>query len=214
NLDQVGPLEFYENGRLMTAAFGTATVWLIYLAGTRWGHAQAVLAAAILAVVPYHVRESHFVLADVPAAFFTTLVLWLTLRARERPALAAFALAGAAAGLAASAKYNGVIVIVLPLIVAWMSRGSLVTRVQRSAVIGGTAVAAFLVGTPYAVLDLPAFLNDYARLAEIFARERGGEPGWSIYLKHLALALRRPAFVFAFVGLVLAMWGTLRGADR
>ena len=49
--------------------------------------------------------------------------------------------------------------------------------VQAARVTGvlGVMVAAFIAGTPYAVLDLPKFLNDYARLASIFARERGGD---------------------------------------
>lgn len=214
HLDHVSAADFYFNGRLLTAALGTATVWLVYRAGLRWGRTQALLAAALLAVVPYHVRESHFVLTDVPAGLLTTLVLVLTLRARERPGLRAFALAGLAAGLAASAKYNGLIAIVMPLLTAWVASGAAAVRVQRTVVILAAAGLGFLVGTPYAVLDLPAFLNDYARLAEIFARERGGEPGWSIYLKHLALALGRPAFYLALVGLAGALWRTVRGPGR
>lgn len=214
HLDQVGPADMYANGRTLTAAFGTATIWLVYLIGSRWSRQYGLLAAALCAVIPYHVRESHYVLADVPTAFFTTLTLWLALRALERGTLWSFALSGAAAGLAASAKYNGMVALVVPLTVACLLAGSLADRARRIAAVGAAAGVAFLAGTPYALLDLPAFLNDYARLASIFARDRPGEPGWAIYLRHLELALGRPALVLTTVGLIVAAWRTLAGPHR
>src|SRR5690349_6027192 len=76
--------DFYLWGRAVTALLGTATVWLIYLGGLRWGARTALLAAALLAVMPLHVRESHYVLTDVPVTFFVTLTFVLSLRAHER----------------------------------------------------------------------------------------------------------------------------------
>ena len=70
--------------------------------------ATALLAAVLFAVMPLHVRESHYVLTDVPVTFFVMLTLLLSLRAHERATAGAFALAGAAAGLAGATKYNGV----------------------------------------------------------------------------------------------------------
>ena len=69
-------------------------------AGRRWGTAHALLAAGLLAVLPMHVRESHYVLTDVPTTFFVALAFVLSLRAHERGTGSAFAWAGAAAGLA------------------------------------------------------------------------------------------------------------------
>ena len=37
-----------------------------------------------MAVMPLHVRESHYVLTDVPVTFFVTLTFLLSLRAHER----------------------------------------------------------------------------------------------------------------------------------
>jgi hypothetical protein len=105
--------------------------------------------------------------------------------------------------------------VVLPLIVVWTSgSGGSSVRIPRTLAVLGAAVAAFLIGTPYAVLDLPAFLNDYARLAFTFARERGGEAGWSIYLKHLRSALSWPALVLALAGTVLVMRRVFSGPAR
>ena len=213
NLDQIGAADMFLASRAVTAAFGTATVWLTYLAGRRWGTLEAVLAALVMAVIPNHVRESHYVLADVPTAFLTTLTFLLALRAQERSTLWAFVWAGLAAGLAASSKYNGSIAFLLPLLAAGITAGTPALRLQRGLVALAAAGAGFLVGTPFAVLDMPTFLNDYARLAAVFARERGGEPGWSIYLKHLRGALGWPALVMTFAGLLIA--GTrIRDSNR
>jgi 4-amino-4-deoxy-L-arabinose transferase-like glycosyltransferase len=214
NLDQIGPMDFYLPSRTLTALAGTATVVLIYLAGRRWGMAEALLAAALLAVVPNHVAGSHYVLTDVPTAFFTTLTFVLALRAGEQQTTRAFAWAGFTAGLAASSKYNGLVSIILPLLAGWLAAISPAQAAQRTLVVCGVAAGAFLLGTPYAVFDVPRFLNDYARLAAIFARERAGEPGWIIYLKHLRMALGWPALVLALAGLMTASWRIWRGPRR
>ena len=74
-VEQVGPSDFYLWGRFVTAAIGTATIALVYRAGLRWGPRAGLAAAALLAVMPMHVRESHFVLTDVPMTFAVTLTL-------------------------------------------------------------------------------------------------------------------------------------------
>ena len=107
SLDQVQTADFYLWGRAVTATFGTLTVLLVYRIAMRWGARHAALAAGLMAVMPLHVRESHYVLTDVPVTFFVTLTLLLTLNAHERERAASFAWAGAAAGLAAATKYPG-----------------------------------------------------------------------------------------------------------
>jgi 4-amino-4-deoxy-L-arabinose transferase-like glycosyltransferase len=215
NLDQVPAADLYLAGRQFTALVGAATVALTFAIGRRWGNGVALASAALMAVISSHVRESHYVLTDVPTAFFTALTLLLSLRAYEQPTTRRLLWAAASAGLAASCKYNGSMAIVLPLIVVWTSgSGGLGARVPRTLAVLGAALAAFLVGTPYAVLDLPAFLNDYARLASTFARERGGEAGWSIYLKHVLSALSWPALVLAVAGVFLVMRRVLSGPAR
>ena len=214
HLDQVSAAELYLAGRQFTALAGAATVALTFVAARRWGSPVALVAAGLMAVIPGHVRESHFVLTDVPTALFTTLALWMALRAHERQTWASFLWAGAAVGLAASCKYNGSVAIVMPLVVVLGSGGGVALMTQRTLLVLASMLAGFLAGTPYAVLDLPAFLNDYARLAANFARERGGDPGWWIYMKHVSSNLAWPAFVAALAGLVLAARQGVTGPDR
>ena len=73
SLSEAPPEAFYLWGRSVTALVGTATVFLVYRVGLRWGTRYALLASALMAVMPVHVRESHYVLTDVPLTFFVTL---------------------------------------------------------------------------------------------------------------------------------------------
>ncbi len=215
SLSQVGDHDFYLWGRALTAAFGTATVYVIYLAGRRWGTPHALLAAGLLAVLPMHVRESHFVLTDVPTAFFVALAFVLSLRAQERGTGSAFAWAGAAAGLATGTKYTACVAILLPLAAAAMAAGPFDVRVRRAIAASAAFFGAFLVVAPYTVLDLPGFLNGFGALAAaVPKRPASAESGWLVYLKHLRIALGWPGFALGGVGLVLFAVRVVRGPAR
>lgn len=212
SLDQATPEDFFVWGRAVTATLGTMTALIVYNIGTRWGARHALLAGGLMAVVPFHVRESHFILTDVPLTFFTTLTMLLTLRAHEGDRVSRYAWAGVAAGLAAATKYNGGVVLLLPLLSAALSRAGTVRRIQMALAAIGACVGAFLIAAPYTVLDLPTFLDRFASLAAIFAApSRSPEPGWLTYLKHLRLALGWPALLLMFGGLGLGFFRAVKG---
>jgi 4-amino-4-deoxy-L-arabinose transferase-like glycosyltransferase len=190
------------------------TVLLLFQIGMRWGTRYAALAAGLLAVMPMHVRESHFVLADVPMTFFVTLTMLLSLRAHERASVGAFAWAGAAAGLAAATKYPGVIALLLPLAAAWMTMGLRPSRLAGVLASCACAGIAFLAAAPYTILDLPGFLNGYAALSATHSRTPLPEPAWVTYLKHLRIALNWPALLMAIAGLALGGVRAVRGPGR
>jgi len=166
--------------------------------------------------MPLHVRESHFTLTDVPTTFFVTLAFLLTLRARERGTIGAFVLAGVASGLAAATKYNGLVVALIPLMAAAGLGGATPRRrVRTAAALAAAACLAFLAGAPYTFLDLPNFLNQFARLAsEYRVRPASAEPAWIVYLKHLRIALGWSGSLLALIGIGAGVHGTVRGPDR
>lgn len=215
SLAQAPPEAFYVWGRAVTAIMGTATVWVLYRVATRWGRSTALLAAVMFAVMPLHVRESHFVLTDVPVTFFVTVTLLLSLRAHERATWPAFALAGAAAGLAAGTKYNGAVAVLVPLLCCVMTPA---VRPSRGIAILSTLAgmsAAFLAAAPYTLIDLPVFLNQFARLsAEYRTVWPGVDPVWLIYLKHLRNALGWPGSVIVLAGLAVGAWRAATGPSR
>jgi 4-amino-4-deoxy-L-arabinose transferase-like glycosyltransferase len=214
SLDEVGMETFFLWGSMVTAFLGVMTVFLVYLAGKRWGTAQALLAAAFMAVMPSHVRESHYILTDVPTTFFVTLTLVLTFRAYERGTVGAFAWAGVAAGLAAATKYNGGVSLVMPLMAAWMSRNA-PSRTQLALCSVYACAGAFLLGAPYTILDLPAFLNSFGELAvSLGSRSASAESGEQIYLKHLRINMGSVALLLTFIGLAIAMVRSLNRDER
>jgi 4-amino-4-deoxy-L-arabinose transferase-like glycosyltransferase len=215
SLAQASTEHFYIWGRAVTATLGTATVWLVYRAGMRWGERTALLAAVMLAVMPLHVRESHFTLTDVPTTFLVVLTLLLSLRAHERATLGAFLLAAGAAGLAGATKYNGGIAVVLPLMACAMTPALGRRRIAAMAWIAVAMVATFLLAAPYTLIDLPTFLNQFARLSsEYRARGIAGEPVWMVYLKHLRIALQTPGSLLVLAGLGLGLYRVLFGPMR
>ena len=207
--------DFYFWGRALTALLGTATVWVLYLGGLRWGARTALLAAALLAVMPMHVRESHFVLTDVPVTFLVTLTFVLSLRAHERSTLGSFALAGAVAGLAAATKYTGAIALIMPVIACWLTPSTRPSRFAASLAMAGAFFAAFLVAAPYTFLDLPAFLNQFAKLAAAYnSAPISPERPAITYLKPLRNAWQWPGSLIVIGGLVLGLVRAIKGPGR
>jgi hypothetical protein len=206
HLDQAPVAEFYLWARAATAMFGTMTIGLVYLAGRRISPLAGLVSAAVFALQSLHVRESHFVLTDVPMTFFVTLTWVLTLRACERRDWKSCLWVGMAVGAAAATKYNGGVAILLPLLglllhsAPWRERlRGLVLMVVAS---GGT----FLCLAPYTILALPEFLNAFAYLADMYADGAPRpEPAWLTYLKHLRNNFSIPGLVLAVAGVLLAV---------
>jgi 4-amino-4-deoxy-L-arabinose transferase-like glycosyltransferase len=207
--------DFYLWGRAMTALLGTATVWVVYRVGLRWGAQTALLAAVLMAVMPLHVRESHYTLTDVPCTFVVMVTFLLSLRAHERATLGAFVAAGAAAGIAGALKYNGVLSVLMPLVACMMTPTLRRPRPVVALALVAAMVGAFLIAAPYTLLDLPTFLNQFARLSSEYRRPPAvGEPVWLIYLKHLRIALGWPGSLMVVSGLSLGVWRAATGPDR
>ena len=206
--------EFYLWGRAVTAIFGIATVWLMYRVGLYWGRRTALLAAVMLAVMPMHVRESHYTLTDVPSTFFATLTLLLSLRAHERATLWRFVFAGAAAGLAGATKYNAGLAIIIPLLACVLTPSVRPSRSVALAWIGLGTFVGFLFAAPYTLLDLPHFLNGFAYLASEYRAPLAGDPVWVREIKSLKIALGWPGSVAVLGGLALGAVRIVVGPGR
>jgi 4-amino-4-deoxy-L-arabinose transferase-like glycosyltransferase len=213
SLDAFTGADLYPVARAVTAVFGAATVAATMRIGMRYGRWVALAGGLLLAVMPMHVRESHFVLTDVPMTFFVAMTLLAALRAYEQPTVGRFAAAGVAAGLAAATKYNGGVALVLPLlaVLVHVNSGSSVYKFLAATV--GAAAATFLIAAPFTVLDLPAFLTEFARLNSEYRLSGNAPPPWLTYLKHLRINLGAAA-IAVVAGLVLTAIRTLRGGER
>ena len=208
SLDRFSIAAVYGAGRFAAAAIGIATVWVTWrLARDLSSRGVALLAAAQLAVMPLHVRESHYILTDVPMTALTMLTLWLAVRAGRLQTVAAYAWAGVACGLAAAAKYTGGAVFVA-VAATWVlqERASADRGRKALAMIGGAALA-FLIAAPYTLLDMPAFLDGFAaQFARFAAPSHTGEPVWLTYVKHLSPSWARWTVPVAVVAMAMLIW--------
>ncbi len=189
-------------GRGCSALLGTATVFVVYQIGMRWGARHALLAAGLMAVTPMHVAASRAIGGGAPLTFCAALALLFSLQATERGHRRAVIAAGAAAGLAAACHYAGAIAILMPLIAVWMTRSDESSRATRAGVALTAAIAAFVIATPLSVRDLPAFLNGFAAAAA--PATPGTAPGNANLLEQLLWAMQWPGVILGFSGLSLA----------
>jgi 4-amino-4-deoxy-L-arabinose transferase-like glycosyltransferase len=210
----LGPGSLNLLARANSALIGTASVALLYAAGTRLRNRRlGLLAALFLAVSFLHVRDSHYGVNDVPALGLLLASFYCSVRLFQQPGQRWYLAAGCLGGLAVSTKYNMGFFFV-PLLVGhglalhrrgqplW-SRASL--RALTLAALAG--LAGFLVGTPYALLDYKRFWSDFSDQLDL------GNAGWSgqslapVPLQYLLTLVQG----FGLLGLALAAVGAVAG---
>ena len=219
------------DARMVTVALGTLTVLVMYMLARRiWGHRAGLIAALTLAVMPLHVVHSHYATVDVPMTFFITLTLLLSVRALEEPSWRNFAWAGAAAGLAASVKYSGIVCLVAPatvwvMLLARTRRRKTATAKANGTAVGGegtprhermmawlvpivlvvAAVVAFAVTSPFTFLDWD---NAWRDIRFEMQHMRLGDDPWALsaepcgWLFHLKQLAFGGGWLFLFAGVL------------
>jgi Dolichyl-phosphate-mannose-protein mannosyltransferase len=142
--------------RRASAAMGTATIPAVYLAtSSAFGAGAGLVAAAIVAVCPVHVRDSKFATTDAGMVFWLTLSLWMVVRIVRRGGLADYAAAGLLGGLATATKYPAAAVLAAigaAHLGARRREGRSLTRAWRDLRVVAAFyafVAAFALSTPY-----------------------------------------------------------------
>jgi hypothetical protein len=210
--------EYFLAARFVSALMGVAIVWLIFMMGRRLGGEwQGLLAASIAAVLPALVTHAHFATPDTPLTLFSLLALYLLLRAYdnwEKDQGWAYIGAGFVCGLAASTKYNG-FVLMAPLLLVPLLREKDLDGLLSSRVLSGpiAMAAAFLTGTPYALLNLPHFLFWVGYALHLYnAAPAGGDAMLASWQWHLDYHLTSPnviVFILGLVGMILSVrtWG-------
>jgi len=188
------PTSVYTLARVASGLLGTAALWLLYLTGARlFNRAVGLLAAAIQAVAFLPVFYAHLALGDAPTLAPVTLSLLGSAGVLRKGRARDYLLAGVGLGLASATKYTGGIVIV-PLLVAIALRGRDsapnpdsaargtaargVTGPARQALrglalAGVSALAAFLIANPYALLDFSAFHRELVHQSTLAGETQG-----------------------------------------
>lgn len=194
--------------RVAAALCGVATValmapWARRLGGSGW------LAALILAVVPLHVRDSHFGTTDVPATFLVLLALIWAERLRRGGGGRELLWAGVWVGLAGATKYNLALVGVAPALAILLVPGSRpLTKAARLGLVALTALALFFLVNPYVILDYPRFREDFGFQTQHMLDGHGWDlgAGWIYHLREsLRHGLTWPLLGAALGGLVMVL---------
>ena len=202
----------FMTARMVTATAGIAAVALVVALGRRMHPLAGWIAGTFLAVAFLHVRDSHYGVTDVPMTTLLLAAVLLILRAHEQPSRGRFLVAGLVAGLAASTKYNAVIVgasAVLSQALAWVSRGD-GRSVRHTRLLWFTIAAAsgFLIGTPYALFAASRVWHDaHAESLHLLAGHAGIRPdiGWRYHaLVTLPQGVGWPLFIAGVLGVLVA----------
>ena len=185
----------YLTARLVIAAFGVggvAAAW--WLGRAAYGRTAGLVASAVVAVETIGIAYAHMAVTDIPMTALITVSLALAVTGRLE-------WAGVAAGLAASAKYPAVFLLV-PLVVAGWRQW------RRLAITLGLAVVAFVATSPYVLVHPHQAWSDASRV------QRLARDGW-LGFEHDSWALFSftgklwnglgPVLVISVVGLVLAL---------
>lgn len=215
------PAGFLIPGLLVNLLFAVGGVLVTYLlalrlTGRRW---PAVFAGALLATSLLWVANAHYLTVDIPLATLCALSVLLALSAVDgegRPGVGRLIGLGIVTGLAASAKYNGALV--LPVVVAALAvarRGRSVEFLRAAVLVAAAAAAAFALTNPFIFSNGRAFLAD---LSFEWGHARAGHTGyettngWWYHLSNsLGNGLGLPTLVLAAVGIAAATAGRRLG---
>jgi 4-amino-4-deoxy-L-arabinose transferase-like glycosyltransferase len=153
------PAPFLLIGRLVVAACGVVTVWVVYRIGRKvfadsWA---GVAGAAVAAVLAPMIDSSRTIKSDVPCGLWMALSVWAFLGTRESARWKPLVLAALLAGAAMGTHYYGVVLV--PAYLALEALRGLSPGVPWRTVAGRCAllvilfVAGFFVTSPYNFLD-------------------------------------------------------------
>jgi hypothetical protein len=207
----------YLINRFLSASFGVATVFVCYKAAERlFDRKTALISAFYLGFAYLHVRDSHFGTVDVPMVFFIMCSMFYIIKAYQENSKRNYILAGIFAGLAASTKYAGILLVV-PMLIA-NSPKIAVTKGRDQVLVYPLSsakrisffiiffTAAFLLGTPYAILDFKQFISQCVGIIERFIDGEGiilGR-GWQYHLRYsLPLGMGFSLFFASLAGILI-----------
>ena len=188
--------------RLLAVAFGLATVFLVYRLGSLlYGQAVGLLAAALLAVCPYHVVVTRQALLDGALTFFATLTAFLLAKYATTGFPPWLWAAGAGFGLTFLAKETGLVF--APATYAFLA---LVPGIRvRLRDVAGWAVCAALVIAPF---PLSLLLGGGSRTAKgflVWQLFRAPNHDWNFYLIQVSRALGPLLLAAALLALVASL---------
>jgi 4-amino-4-deoxy-L-arabinose transferase-like glycosyltransferase len=166
------PTTVYVVARVVAAVLGTASVWLTYLAGSRFfNRTVGLLAAAVFGLAFLPIFYSHLALNDVPTLAPVALALYGIAGVLRRGKRIDYVIAGLGIGLGAATKYTGGITLLclLAAFVTDAAGGAQWQAARRFVLALVVAMVAFMIANPFSVLDLSSFQTGVSAQASLAA---------------------------------------------
>ena len=178
------PLANFANltltGRVLNAIFDCGTIFLVgwlgllltndHTPGRRYAWSVALLAAALVAFTPFQLQLSHFYTVDTMLLFFVTLTVLacVVLVDTDKPVRWSL-VAGLGYGLALATKFSAAplaVSLFVALAMRWYRRGlsSIIVPLLLPFCV---TLAVFLIAIPYALLDMPEFIQQVAQQGDL-----------------------------------------------
>lgn len=204
--------QFFLAARWLSALAGVGIVLLVYMLTNRLANKRlALMAAAITTVTPMLVDNAHYATPDTLLTFMCMLALYLLIRVYdnwESDSFWPFLGAAFVSGLATSTKYNGVVLLVPVLLIPTLKNRSL-DEFLSLRTLGGPIgfVIGFLFASPYALLNLPLFLQWAGYAFRLYNQppEMFAIPSWQWHLNYLLTSREVPVFLVGFLGFFLSL---------
>lgn len=149
--------------RLVSAFFGFLTVPILYLSLKKlYSERVALLGSFLFSLSFIHVIHSHQLVMDVLSTFFVILCFYFSIQIFYSEKVIFYVLAGLSAGLATSAKYNGLFAVFI-IITAHFIREkklSIKSLFNFRLLTGGVfSLIGFFIGHPFSILRLKSFIR-------------------------------------------------------
>ena len=213
------PTLFYLSGRVLSAAFGTATVLAVYVIARRvCDRRVGLIAATAVALSPTHILYSKIVRGDVPITFLLLVALWFCLNVLEGRHVRDYVAAGLFTGTAVATKYPAAIFVVSILwthleSVRWQMRDLDKHRQLLASAVA--CLGGFILGSPFLLLDFQTALSDIkyeARPTHLGATGEGLARNLLWYLQGpLPTALSLTGSLLAALGVISFLTSKQRG---
>ena len=219
------PSRVYMTARFTTACIGTLAVLLTYLVGTKFFNRRVGLIGALfLAVSVQSASYSHIAITDIPHAFFIIAACIPLYDVYRTGSPRSYLATGLLIGLGMATKYLAVLLAPSLVLASWLHMrdavqnervpGSESDRAPRtvylntviSLVLGLAAVVAgFFIGSPYNLLNFPAFIKDF-QTQQIMSQSGSGN-SFGLYLTQVLPSDFGIVICLACVlGLALVVW--------
>jgi hypothetical protein len=194
--------------RRLFALISVAGMLLLALVARRLGgHLAMVLAPAWLAFSPLYFEQSQAYLnVNIVGSALAWTVIWLCLENFERQDwLAKTILPGLLCGLTIGSKYNFAAIVLAPLLAIYLRGGP--SRPRKAAGLLLLTGAAFLLSSPYTLLDFKAFLDGIAEVINFYRGGTFAKAESATFLGHLLLNLKEMLGEFGAASLLFAAFG-------